>query len=147
MSEGAGKCRELSETALISSRYLAGGGGRTGETLGGARAGGNHELIAKATLGALALASLAVAAVTPASAQRMTVQIGPSAVVPVVPRACLRAPEFRPAFCFRHDWRDRDRFAFNRDRDWRDRDHMWRERMRREDRQAYLDRRYWEMTH
>lgn len=101
-------------------------------------------LIAKAALGVLALASTATAMVTPASAT--TVVVGPSAaVVPVVPRdACLRTPEFRPAYCFRHDWRW-NRFAFNSDRDWRDR--MLRERMRREERQAYLDRRTWEMTH
>jgi hypothetical protein len=99
-------------------------------------------LIAKATLGALALASFVTAS---ASAQAYTVQVNPPAVV-VEPRdPCLRAPEFRPAFCFRHHEMWRDRFAFN-DRDREMREHMWRERERERERQAYLDRR-WEMTH
>jgi len=105
-------------------------------------------LIAKAALGALALASLVTAS---ASAQSYSVQIGPGGVA-VEPRSpCLRAPEFRPAWCFRHDLRDR--FAFN--------DHMSRDRLRERrayldrhwydmtpaERQAYLDRRYWDMNH
>ena len=93
------------------------------------------KLIAKAALGALALASLAAAAVTPASAANIV--IGPRGVTVQPNDPCLRAPEFRPAFCFRHERRF-DRFAFNTDRDWRTR-----ERMRREaERRAYLDRHY-----
>ena len=69
-------------------------------------------LIAKATLSALALASVVTAS---ASAQAYSVQVNPPAVV-VEPRdACLRAPAFRPAYCLSRDWRH-DRFAFN-DRD------------------------------
>jgi hypothetical protein len=103
-------------------------------------------LIAKAVLGALALASVVTAS---ASAQSYSVQVGPNGVA-VEPRdPCLRAPEFRPAFCFRHEWRPGyyDRFAYNRDRDMRER--MLRERMREQERerQAYLDRHYWDMTH
>jgi hypothetical protein len=101
-------------------------------------------LIAKAALGALAFASLATAS---ASAQAYSVQVNPPAVVVEPRNPCLRAPEFRPAFCFRHEhewWRDR--FAYN-DRDREMRDHMWRERERERERQAYLDRRYWDMTH
>jgi hypothetical protein len=107
-------------------------------------------LIAKAALGALALASLATAS---ASAQ-YSVEVGPGGVAVEPSNPCLRAPAFRPAYCFRHQWRDR--FAFNHET----RDHMWRERMRErqayldrhpwmtpEERQAYLDRRYWDMTH
>jgi hypothetical protein len=98
-------------------------------------------LIAKATLGALALASFVTAS---ASAQAYTVQVNPPAVV-VEPRdPCLRAPEFRPAFCFRHHEMWRDRLALNDRHEMRE--HMWRERERERERQAYLDRR-WEMTH
>ena len=106
-------------------------------------------LIAKAALGALALASVVTAS---AGAQSYSVQIGPGGVAVEPRNPCLRAPAFRPAWCFRHD---RDRFAFN------DRDRMWRERMHERrawldrhwydmtpgERQAYLDRRYWDMNH
>lgn len=57
--------------------------------------------IAKAALGAFALASLA-AVTTPADAARVV------AVPPIgslEPSPCLRPPAFRPAFCFRHDLR------------------------------------------
>jgi len=80
--------------------------------------------IAKAALGAFALASLA-AATTPADAQRVR-PVPP--IGWVEPSPCLRAPAFRPAFCFRHDlrWRaaywhgltPRQRTAFMRRRFW-----------------------------
>jgi hypothetical protein len=102
-------------------------------------------LIAKAALGALALASMATAIATPASAQRMTVEVGPpNGVVIERQNPCLRPPELRPGFCFRHERRYWDRYAFNGD--WRDR--MWRdrERERERERQAFLDRRYYDMN-
>ena len=83
------------------------------------------------------MASLGAVAATPASAQRMTVEVGPrTGVVVEEHNPCLRAPAFRPAYCFRHEeWR---RYAFNTDRDWRAR--MWREHMRREaERRANLE--------
>jgi len=57
--------------------------------------------IAKAVLGALALASLA-AAVSPADAQRV---IRPGIAMMREPSVCLRPRAFRPAFCFRRDMR------------------------------------------
>lgn len=87
--------------------------------------------IAKAAMGALALASLGLTAVTPANAARIVVTT-PNVVVT---SPCMRAPEYRPAFCFRHD---RDRLAFL-GRDSMMRDHMWRDRERR---QAFLEHRY-----
>ena len=103
------------------------------------------KLIAKAALAGLALASVATAMVTPASAQRATVEVTPNGVVIERRNACLRPPEFRPAFCFRHDeWR---RYAYN-DRDAWMRERMWREHMRREaERRAELDQRYYNGTH
>lgn len=93
------------------------------------------KLIAKATLGALALATLGFGAANAAVA----VQIGPNGVAVEQTNPCLRAPELRPGFCFGRDARDhdwRDRMAFNQDRDdWRMREHLWRERER--ERQAY----------
>lgn len=80
--------------------------------------------IAKAALGALALASLAAAA-TPADAARPVPSIGS---IVREPAPCLRAPAFRPAFCFRRDmrWRaaywhglsPRQRMAFLQRRFW-----------------------------
>ena len=98
-------------------------------------------LIAKAALGAMALASFITAS---ASAQSLSVRVGPPAVVVEPRNPCLRAPAFRPAYCLRHERRYYDRYAYNREM----RDRMWREHMRHEaDRQAFLDRRYWDMTH
>ena|SRR5438067_1366973 len=104
-------------------------------------------LIAKAVLGALAFAS--VAATTPALADHVVVQLGTPGVV-IEPRdPCLRAPAFRPAFCFRrHDmgWHNGwDAYAFN-DRDRMMREHMWRERERERERQAFLEHRYYDMN-
>jgi hypothetical protein len=95
------------------------------------------KLIAKAALGALALASLATAAATPASAQR--VEIGPRGVIVEPRNPCLRAPEFRPAYCFRTERPYWNRYAFNMDRDrmWRERERMRRE----EERRAELEQR------
>ena len=102
--------------------------------------------IAKAALAGLALASVATAMVTPANAQRMTVEVAPPNGVVIERRdPCLRPPEFRPGFCFRRheEWR---RFAFNDRDNWRE--HMWREHMRREnERRAQLDQRYYYDMH
>lgn len=80
--------------------------------------------IAKAALGAFALASLAAAA-TPAGAQYVR-PVPP--IASIEPSPCLRPLAFRPAFCFRHDlrWRARywhsltpgQRMAFLRRRFW-----------------------------
>ena len=105
--------------------------------------------IAKATLGALALASLVTATVTPASADHVIVQMGTPGVAVVQPRdPCLRPPAFRPLFCFRHDrgWHNGwGAMAFN-DRDREMRDRMWRERERERERQAFLEHRYYDMN-
>jgi hypothetical protein len=104
-------------------------------------------LIAKAALGALALAS--VATTTPALADHVVVQLGTPGVV-VQPRdPCLRAPAFRPMYCFRHDrgWHNgwgQGGLAFN-DRDRFMRDRMWRDRERERERQAFLEHRYYDM--
>lgn len=88
-------------------------------------------LIAKAALGALAIASVGFGVSAPANAQRVIVTTpGVVRTTPdvVVTNPCLRAPEFRPAYCFRHD-----RFAYlmpDRDREMRER--LWREHQRRE---------------
>lgn len=100
--------------------------------------------IAKAAMGALALASLAAGATTSANAQ-IEVQVGPPAVVAHDP--CLRAPEFRPAFCFRHHpegmawgyWRHRAYEYRPYAYDW-DRIHREHER----ERQAFLEHRYYD---
>lgn len=93
-------------------------------------------LIAKAALGALAIASLGFGVSAPANAARIIVTTpGVVTTTPnvVVTNPCLRAPEFRPGYCFRGD-----RFAFlDRDRLDRMREHMWRDHERR---QAFLDR-------
>ena len=105
-------------------------------------------LIAKAALGALALASLATAT-TPANAERIIIQT-PGMVETRDP--CLRPPAFRPLFCFRHDqglhygWHNGwGAMAFN-DRDREMRDRMWRERERERERQALLEHRYYDMN-
>lgn len=98
--------------------------------------------IAKAALGALALASLAAGASTSANAQ-IAVQVGPM----VTRDPCLRAPEFRPAFCFRHHpegmawgyWRNRSFESRPYAYDW---DRMHREQER--ERQAFLEHRYYD---
>jgi|SRR5215469_6546287 len=94
-------------------------------------------LIAKAALGALAIASIGFGVSAPANAQHVIVTT-PGGVVTTAPgvvvNPCLRAPEFRPAYCFRDRDRDRDRFAYLMpDRDRMMREHMWRERQRREE--------------
>ncbi len=92
-------------------------------------------LIAKATLGALAIASIGFGVSAPANAQRVIVTTpGVVTTTPnvVVTNPCLRAPEFRPGYCFRRDFRG-DRFAYLMpDRDRWMREHLWREHLRRE---------------
>lgn len=103
-------------------------------------------LISKAVLGALAIASVA-SATTPAFADHVVVQLGTPGVVVEPRNPCMRAPEFRPAFCFRHDWGWHNgwrNFAFN-DRDRWMRDQMWRDRERERERQAFLEHRYYDM--
>jgi hypothetical protein len=63
-------------------------------------------LIAKAALGALAMASLGFGVSAPANAARVVIRT-PVLIHRVVVNPCLRAPAFRPAYCFR-----RDRLAF-----------------------------------
>lgn len=64
-------------------------------------------IIAKLTLGGFALVSFA-AAVVPAVAAHATVAIGSPLMRE--PPPCLRAPAYRPAFCFRRDMRWRAGF-------------------------------------
>ena len=90
-------------------------------------------LIAKAALGALAIASIGFGVSAPANAARIIVTTpGVVTTTPnvVVGDPCLRAPEFRPGYCFRsgrlalvtpgydrmreHMWRDHDRRVFER---------------------------------
>jgi len=99
-------------------------------------------LIAKAALGALAIASIGFGVSAPANAARIIVT-SPGVVTTtpgvVVTNPCLRAPELRPGYCFRHD-----RFALLMpDRDRQMREHMWREHERRDfERRDMLDHRY-----
>lgn len=87
-------------------------------------------LIAKAALGALAIASIGFGVSAPANAARIIVTTpGVVTTTPgvVVTSPCSRAPEFRPGYCFR-----RDRFAYLMpDRDRSMREHLWREHERR----------------
>src|SRR5579872_4290056 len=108
------------------------------EDPGGQKRRRTMKLFAKAALGALALATIGFTA----DANAATVVVGPTTGVIVDQHnPCLRPPELRPGFCFRHDmWRDR--LAMNIDRDQWMREHMWRERERERERQAFLDRRF-----
>jgi len=95
-------------------------------------------LIAKAALGALALASLGFGVRAPADAQVIVTHPGvitsPVIVHPrFVGNPCLRPLAFRPSFCFR-----RGRLAFVGTPSWRSR-MLWRQHLRR---QAMLSRRF-----
>ncbi len=90
-------------------------------------------MTAKAMLGALALATAALLA-APAGAATVTVTTT-TRTVHAVPRACMRAPEFRPAFCFRRGFYARE---LRREAMLRQMRHARHEAMR----QAYLEHRY-----
>lgn len=86
-------------------------------------------LIAKAALGALAIASIGFGISAPADAARVIVTT-PGVVTTttsrVVVNPCLRAPAFRPAYCFH-----RGRLALLTRPSWRSR-MLWRQHLRRE---------------
>jgi len=83
-------------------------------------------LIAKAALGALALASLGFGAGAPANAQSVVVTRPVITSPRIVSNACLRPPAFRPAFCF-----NRGRMAYLGPSSWARR-HMIRQHLRRQ---------------
>ncbi len=91
------------------------------------------KMMAKAALGALALAMAAMAAV-PAGAATVTVTTT-TRTVHAMPGACLRAPDFRPAFCFHRGFFARE---LRREAMLRQMRHDRHEAMR----QAYLEHRF-----
>lgn len=98
-------------------------------------------LIAKAALGALAIASLGFGVSAPANAARIIVTTpGVVTTTPnvVVTNPCLRAREFRPGYCFRSGRLALVTPGFDRGM----RDHMWRERDRHEMRREAIERGY-----